>query len=87
LVGEVRGVGLVGAVEIVANKETKAPFEPSHGVLPHLIAGAQKNGLIVRMIADTVAFSPPLVITEAEIGEILAAFGKTLDETVDWLAG
>jgi 4-aminobutyrate--pyruvate transaminase len=37
------------------------------------------------MIADCVAFSPPLVINKAEIGEILAAFGKALDDTADWL--
>ena len=86
LVGETRGVGLVGAVEIVANKETKAPFEPAQGVLPYLIGRAQAHGLIVRMIADSVAFSPPLVITEAEIGEILTSFGKALDDTADWLA-
>jgi 4-aminobutyrate---pyruvate transaminase len=81
LVGEVRGVGLVGAVEIVADKKTKASFEPSQGVMPYLISRAQAHGLIVRMIADSVAFSPPLIITEAEIGEILSSFGKALDDT------
>ncbi|MEX2449999.1 MAG: aspartate aminotransferase family protein [Rhodospirillales bacterium] len=85
LVGEARGVGLVGAVEIVENKETKAPFAPARGVMPYLIQRAQAHGLIVRMIADCVAFSPPLVINTAEIEEILAAFGKALDDTADWL--
>ncbi|MEQ8194888.1 MAG: aspartate aminotransferase family protein [Rhodospirillales bacterium] len=85
LVGEARGVGLVGAIEIVENKETKAPFAPSRGVMPHLIQRAQAHGLIVRMIADCAAFSPPLIIEKAEIEEILAAFGKALDDTADWL--
>ena len=86
LVGEVRGVGLVGAVEIVADKATKAPFDPGQGVVPYLIGRAQAHGLIVRMIADCVAFSPPLVITEDEINEIITAFGKALDDTADWLS-
>ncbi|MGY9003904.1 MAG: aspartate aminotransferase family protein, partial [Rhodospirillales bacterium] len=51
------------------------------GVMPYLISRAQAHGLIVRMIADSVAFSPPLIITEAEIGEILSSFGKALDDT------
>ena len=85
LVGEVRGVGLVGAVEIVADKKTKTSFDPSQGVMPYLIGRAQAHGLIVRMIADCVAFSPPLIITEAEIEEMLSSFGKTLDDAQSWI--
>ena len=67
LVGETMGLGLVGAVELVADKGTKAPFEPAGTVAPWLAARAQKHGLIVRAMGDRVAFSPPLIISDAEI--------------------
>jgi 4-aminobutyrate---pyruvate transaminase len=85
LVGEVRGVGLVAAVELVKNKETKEAFDPKSGVGLHLYKRAQANGLIVRNLIDAIAFTPPLIVTESEIDEILARFGKALDETTAWV--
>ncbi|MCW8861790.1 MAG: aspartate aminotransferase family protein, partial [Rhodospirillales bacterium] len=58
LVGEVRGVGLVAGVEMVADKETRAPFDPALGVGPYLVRRAQHHGMIVRALGDTIAFSP-----------------------------
>ncbi|HYL49030.1 MAG TPA: aspartate aminotransferase family protein [Stellaceae bacterium] len=81
LVGEIRGLGLVAGVELVADKTTKAPFEPSQGAGNILTAEINKHGLILRQIGDTQAFAPPLVITEAEIDEMLDRFGKALDDT------
>ncbi len=80
LVGEVRGVGLMAGVELVKNKATKAPFEPSVGAGNILTAEINKHGLILRQIGDTQAFSPPLVISESEIDEMLDRFGKALDD-------
>ena len=82
LVGEARGIGLIGAIELVRNKATKESFDPKAGVAAHLVRRAQHHGAILRnMPGDIVAFSPPLIISEAEIDEMLAAFGKALDDT------
>ncbi|MGF1641667.1 MAG: aspartate aminotransferase family protein [Rhodospirillales bacterium] len=85
LVGEVRGLGLVAAVELVADKATKRPFEPTLGVGAHLGKRAEAHGLIIRPIVDNIAFSPPLVIGAAEIEEMLESFGHALDETWAWV--
>ncbi|MDH3335645.1 MAG: aminotransferase, partial [Rhodospirillaceae bacterium] len=87
LVGEVRGVGLVGAIEVVKNKETKEAFDPKALLGAHLVAKAQDCGVILRAMGDTVAFSPPLIISEQEISEMFAAFARALDETEKWVSG
>ena len=81
LVGEVRGVGLLGAIELVKDKSTKEAFDAGHGVGSHLVATAQTEGVILRAMGDTVAFSPPLIISEAEMAEMFASFGRALDKT------
>ena len=82
LVGDARGIGLIGAVELVRDKATKQAFDPQAGVGLHLVRRAQEHGVILRsMPGDIVAFCPPLIITEAEIDEMLAGFGKALDDT------
>ena len=82
LIGEARGLGLIGAVELVRDKATKQSFETKAGVAAYLVRRAQHHGVILRnMPGDIVAFSPPLVITEAEIDEMLGGFGKALDDT------
>ncbi len=81
LVGEVRGVGLLAGVELVKDKATKAAFDPKQGVGALFAARAQEHGLILRSMADTVALCPPLIITEAEIAEMLRRFGRALDDT------
>lgn len=86
LVGEVRGVGLVGAAQLIADKQTRARFEPVNKVGYHLLDRAQSHGLIARCLGDAIAFSPPLIVTEDEIDQILAAFEKALDETHSWVA-
>ena len=86
LVGEVAGVGLVGVAELVADKATKRPFDPAAKVGAYLTGRAEEHGLILRALGDRVAFSPPLIIDEAEIGEMLARFGRALDDTERWVA-
>lgn len=87
LVGEVRGVGLIAAVELVADKKSKATFEPYGAAGTMFIQKAQANGLIVRALQDSVALCPPLIISEPEIDEMLRRFRKALDETTEALAG
>jgi 4-aminobutyrate---pyruvate transaminase len=81
LVGEVRGVGLIGAIELVADKKTRAPFDPKLGIGPYCAKRAQDHGVILRALVDAVAFCPPLIISENEIDEMLSRFGRALDDT------
>jgi 4-aminobutyrate--pyruvate transaminase len=83
LVGEVRGIGLIGAIELVADKSTKAPFDPVVGVGPFLVKRGHHHGLILRPLGDTIAFCPPLIITEAEIDLLLERFSLALDDTFE----
>lgn len=86
LVGEVRGIGLIAAVELVADKAAKTPFDPVGRAGAYFAARAQDHGVIFRNLGDTIACCPPMIINEAEIAEVLDAFGKALDETAAWLA-
>jgi 4-aminobutyrate--pyruvate transaminase len=78
LVGEVRAKGLIGAIELVADKKTKRAFEPKKGVGAIAADILQENGLIVRPMGDSIAFCPPLIISEAEINEMFDIVAKGL---------
>jgi len=82
LAGEVRGIGLIGAIELVADKSTKASFDPAQAVGPFLIKRAHHHGLILRALGDTIAFCPPLIISEAEIDLMFERFSLALDDTL-----
>lgn len=86
LVGEVRGVGLVAGVELVRDKATREPFDASDGIGFHCMRRAQEHGLIIRNIGDVMAFSPPLVISERDIAEMISCFERALDETESMVA-
>jgi 4-aminobutyrate--pyruvate transaminase len=82
LIGEARGIGLIGAVELVRDKATRQSFDPKAGIAAYLVRRAQHHGAILRnMPGDIVAFSPPLIISEAEIDAMMECFGKALDDT------
>ncbi len=85
LVGECRGVGLVGAIELVKDKKTKQSFDSPLLVGPNLVRMAHDHGLIVRPVADSLAICPPMVATEAEIDSLFDRFAKALDDTQAWL--
>lgn len=81
LVGEVRGTGLIGAIELVADKERHANFDPALKIGLRASKLMEANGVIGRNLSnDTLAFSPPLIITEAEIDAMLDGVRKALDE-------
>lgn len=86
LVGEVRGVGLIAAVELVADKKTKAKFDPVGKVALYLFERAQEHGVILRAIQDHIAFCPPLIVTPEQIDQIVERFGAALNETEAWVA-
>ena len=85
LVGEVRGKGLLAAVELVANKRSGQAFESGMvGAFAQQVC--QENGLIVRAVASSsIAFCPPLIITEQQIDEMIDIFDKSLNETLDFV--
>ncbi|UUZ65240.1 aspartate aminotransferase family protein [Polaromonas sp. P1-6] len=78
LVGEVRGVGLIGAIELVADKARRTPFDPASKTGGRLAQLAQEQGLIVRAMGDAVAFCPPLIITAAQVDEMFARFDRAM---------
>ena len=81
LVGEVRGKGLLAGVELARDKSGQAPFPRELKVGPMAQAIGETHGLMFRAIGDTLAFCPPLIISEAEIAELVARLATTLDET------
>ena len=86
LVGEARGIGLIGAVELVRDKASRQNFAPSEGVGVKAMQIAEEEGLICRAVAgDNVALCPPLVIEEAQIDEMFDALGRILDRTAHWV--
>jgi 4-aminobutyrate---pyruvate transaminase len=86
LIGDVRGIGLIGAVELAEDPKTRKPFDPKRAVGAYLVRRAQEHGLILRVMAgDIIAFSPPLIITEKQIAELFVRFERALADTVNWL--
>lgn len=85
LVGEARGVGLIGALELVSEKTTRAPFDPRIGVGAYCSAAAEAHGLIGRASGDAFMLCPPLIITEPEIDEMFVRVERALDDTACWL--
>lgn len=86
LVGEVRGVGLLGAIELVQDKATRARYV-GKGVGMICRQFCFDNGLIMRAVGDTMIIAPPLVITKEEIDELVSKARKCLDLTLSALQG
>lgn len=84
LVGEARGVGLVGALELSPDRATAATFKTPGKVGPRMAAELLKHGVILRAIGDVLAFCPPMIITEDEIEALFEPMGKALDATLAW---
>jgi 4-aminobutyrate--pyruvate transaminase len=87
LVGEARGLGLVGGIELVADRRSKTSFDPKAGVGPQVVRFAEEEGLIVRSLAgDVVSMCPPLIITPAQIDELFDRLQRALDRGLDWVS-
>lgn len=81
LVGEVRAVGLLGTVELVADKATKRSFEPASAAGPKTYSAMQEAGVISRAVAgDNLALCPPLIITAAQIDDMFDRFEAGLNQ-------
>ena len=83
LVGEARGLGLVGGIELVADRRTKRSFDPKAGVAAWCVGAAQAEGLIVRSLSgDTISLCPPLIISAQELEMLFERLGRALDRTL-----
>ena len=87
LVGDVRGVGLIAGVELVAGKRPRKPLDLGLGAAKRVYDAALRKGLITRALqaSDILALSPPLVISESEIDELVEKLVDALDEVWDEL--
>ena len=81
LVGEVRGVGMFGALQLVKDKSTRTLFDPPGDVGTLCRDHCTENDLIMRAVGDSMILSPPLVITRSEIDELVEKAGEALDRT------
>jgi 4-aminobutyrate--pyruvate transaminase len=81
LVGEARGMGLIGAIELVENKQSKKSFDAVLTVGALAAETALANGLIVRAAGDALAICPPLIIEPEQIDQLFDRLASTLDQT------
>jgi len=81
LVGEARSLGLIGGVEIVAQKGTNRRITGKEGTAGPMVRDiCIRRGLMVRAIRDTIVFCPPLIVSHAEIDRLVDTIGAALDE-------
>lgn len=84
LVGNARGRGLIGTLELVRNKETKESFKPADAIAVHAGKRAQVHGVVTRALGDNYSLCPPLIITETQINDMFDRSEKALDDTYTW---
>jgi adenosylmethionine-8-amino-7-oxononanoate aminotransferase len=83
LVGEVRGMGMIAALELVANRDTRKPFD-GNAVGGFCQQRCQDNGLLVRaMSGNAIALCPPLILSREQVDELVDKLGRALDATLD----
>ncbi|MGP7734076.1 aspartate aminotransferase family protein [Oceanimonas smirnovii] len=85
LVGETRGLGLVAALELVADKATQARYSESAGAGMICREHSLEMGLVMRAVGDTMIISPPLVITHQQVDELIDKARQALDLTLSTL--
>jgi putrescine aminotransferase len=83
IVGEVRGLGMLGAVELVRDKHSRARLAPDAQAAVYCRDQANKAGLMVRQTGDAMITAPPLICNRKEIDNLVALLGKALDQTAD----
>jgi 4-aminobutyrate--pyruvate transaminase len=85
IVGELRGLGLIAGIELVADRTSKRPFAAEAGATRVLESHCLAEGLILRAIGNTMVAAPPLIITEAGIDELAGKLLRALRKTEDQL--
>jgi adenosylmethionine-8-amino-7-oxononanoate aminotransferase len=81
-VGDVRGLGLIAAVELVADRSTRAPFDPAEKVGPRVQKALRERGLITRLKGESVLLAPPLISTPEQIDRIIEVVGDSTQEVL-----
>jgi 4-aminobutyrate---pyruvate transaminase len=81
-IGEARGIGLMGALELVGDKENKTRFPPDQPVAEQIANVALQNGLICRPIGQAIVVAPPFIITCDQIDELFDKLQKTIDQVI-----
>ena len=81
-VGHVRGLGLMAAVEVVADRATKAYFPAALGLSQKLMDGMLERGLYTRAVMDCVCIAPPLMTSDADLDRIVDIVGETIRDVV-----
>ena len=82
MVGEVRGIGMMAGIELVQDKGTKQAFDASHLAGAVCSLAAQERGVLSRNLGNTMAFSPPLILTRKEVDIIADAVGGAFEDTL-----
>jgi putrescine aminotransferase len=83
MVGEIRGVGLIGAIELVADRRTRRFFDKRGRTGMICRDFCFENNLIMRAVRDTMVFSPPLIISDEEIDVLVARFTRAVEQTYE----
>ncbi|WP_352400747.1 adenosylmethionine--8-amino-7-oxononanoate transaminase [Anaerotignum sp.] len=78
-IGEIRSIGLIHALELVENKDTKKPFNPDLRVGYQIYKEGLKRGLILRPLGDVLYFNPPLNITPLELDKAIEITKEAID--------
>jgi adenosylmethionine-8-amino-7-oxononanoate aminotransferase len=78
--GEARGVGFMGAVELVADKATKVALDGSYQISERIANKALEKGLICRPLGQAIVLGPPFVMTEVEMDRMFAILADTMTE-------
>ena len=87
LVGDARGVGLIGGLELVADKSTKRPFDPAVKANATVVQNAIGHGLLTRTLpADTIGVCPPLIITQPQVEDLFDRLERAFDDSTSALA-
>ena len=79
-VGDVRGLGLMLAIEFVKDKKTKDPIIPFDPYFMEIQKQCRNNGLFVRIQANKMIFSPPLIFTKQHVDEVVDTLSSILSE-------
>lgn len=82
-VGEIRNIGLINAIELVEDKNTKTGFDSKLRVGYQIYKRALKNGLLLRPLGNVIYFNPPLTITQDEIDEAIALCLKSMNSVFE----
>jgi L-2,4-diaminobutyrate transaminase len=87
LVGEVRGVGLMGGVELAADRAARQAFDPALKVAQRVAARCLEDGLIIRAlpVGGVLTMSPPLCITRAEVDQVVDGLARALGAVAEEL--